>query len=240
MRDTNHDKLALYSIYHRQSTLLMIIDLSHRIENGMPSYPGLPQPQISTFLRHDEAAQHAHYAPGTSFQIARYDIGGNTGTYVDAPFHRHPDGDDLASLALEKLVNLPGVLAPAFGDGEITVSAFTHLDVRGKAVLVRTDWSLRWNVPDDYFHSGPFLTRGACEFLVRAGAALVGIDCANIDNMNDPARPAHTVLLRAGIPIVEHLRGLDQLPPTGFRFFAAPPAIVGGTSFPVRAFAILE
>jgi kynurenine formamidase len=218
----------------------MLIDLSHRIQSGMPSYPGLPEPRISTFLRHDECATHAHYAPGTTFQIAKYEIGGNTGTYVDAPFHRHPAGADLANIPLERLVNLPGVLVPGFGDQAITVSAFAHVDLRGKAVLVRTDWSLRWPDPADYFRSGPFLTRGACEFLARAGAALVGIDCANIDNMTDPERPAHTVLLEAGIPIVEHLRGLDHLPATGFRFFAAPPAIVDGTSFPVRAFAIVE
>lgn len=216
-----------------------IIDLSHRIENGMPSYPGLPTPEISAFLRHSECETRAHYAPGTTFEIARYNIGGNTGTYVDAPFHRHADADDLANLALEKLVNLPGALVHGFGDKEITVGAFAHVDVRGKAVLVRTDWSLRWKDPADYFRSGPFLTRGACEFLARAGAVLVGIDCANIDNMQDPERPAHTVLLRAGIPIVEHLRGLDQLPPADFRFFAAPPAIAGGTSFPVRAFALV-
>jgi arylformamidase len=219
---------------------MAILDLSHPITSGMPSYPGLPEPRITTFLRHDEAAAHAHYAPGTTFQIARYDFGGNTATYVDAPFHRHPDGDDMEKLALDKLVNLPGVLVAGFGDRAITVSAFAHVDVRGKAVLVRTDWSMRWNDPADYFRSGPFLARGACEFLARAGAALVGIDCANIDDMNDPQRPAHTVLLAAGIPIVEHLRGLDQLPASGFRFFAAPPAIAGGTSFPVRAFAIVE
>jgi kynurenine formamidase len=58
--------------------------------------------------------------------------------------------------------------------------------------------------------------------------------------MNDPSRPAHTVLLAAGIPIVEHLRGLEQLIGRNFRFFVAPPAVRGGTSFPVRAFALCE
>jgi kynurenine formamidase len=76
--------------------------------------------------------------------------------------------------------------------------------------------------------------------LAQAGATLVGIDCANIDNMNDAARPAHTILLAAGIPIVEHLCNLDKLTSKRFRFFAVPPAIEGGTSFPVRAFAICE
>lgn len=69
------------------------------------------------------------------------------------------------------------------------------------------------------------------------GAALVGIDAANIDDMTDPTRPAHTRLLAAGIPIVEHLTGLDQLPPTGARLTAVPLRIHGFGTVPVRAFA---
>lgn len=214
------------------------IDLSHRLEPGMPSYPGLPAPQFRTIAAHGEPAQHAHYAPGTSFQIAAYDLGGNTGTYVDAPFHRHAGGPDLAELALAKLADLSGVVVTALREGPIEPAAFGGVELAGKAVLVRTDWADRWG-GSDYFRSGPFMTADACRFLVRAQVTLVGIDCANIDDMNDPSRPAHTILLAAGIPIVEHLRGLDELPPGGFRFFAVPPAIVGGTSFPVRAFAIV-
>jgi kynurenine formamidase len=214
-----------------------LIDLSHRLAPGMPSYPGLPVPRFDTFLSHDQSAQHAQYAPGTSFQIAAYELGGNTGTYVDAPFHRHRQGADLAELSLEKLADLSGVVVMALREGPIGPEVFSGVELAGKAVLVRTDWADRWGAAD-YFRSGPFLTADACRFLVRAQATLVGIDCANIDNMDDPARPAHTILLAAGIPIVEHLRGLDELPPGGFRFFAVPPAIEGGTSFPVRAFAI--
>jgi kynurenine formamidase len=203
----------------------------------MPSYPGLPEPHFRTWLTHDESAGRGLYAPGTTFQIATYEMGGNTGTYIDAPFHRHREAPDLAGLPLDKLADLPGVLVTVLREGPIGPEAFQDVDVRGKAVLVRTDWCSRWS-GDDYFRSGPFLTGEACSALVRAGAALVGIDCANIDDMSDPARPAHTTLLGAGIPIVEHLRGLEQLPAEGFRFFAVPPAIVGGTSFAVRAFAI--
>lgn len=216
----------------------MIVDLSHVIESGMPSYPGLPVPRIGTFLTHGRAAAHTQYAPGTSFQIATYEFGGNTGTYVDAPFHRHPDGADIAGVPLTSLVDLPGVLMSVPEDGAINRSHLSCHEVRDRAVLVRTNWSRRWG--EDYFRSGPFLTADACEFLVDGCAVLVGIDCANIDNMNDPARPAHTILLRAGIPIVEHLRGLEQLQGRRFRFFAPPPAVRGGTSFPVRAFAICE
>jgi kynurenine formamidase len=216
---------------------MKIIDLSHEIYAGMAAYPGIPSPKFDVLLGHGQASRH--YSAGTSFQMAAYYLGGNTGTYVDAPFHRFANGADLAGLSLEKLVNLEGVVVSALGQNAIDSSAFDGIDLRGKALLVRTDWSLRWNDPGDYFRSGPFLTRGACELLAGAGVTLVGIDCANIDSMQDPDRPAHTILLRAGIPIVEHLCHLDVLPRDGFRFHAAPPAIRQGTSFPVRAFAIM-
>jgi kynurenine formamidase len=141
-------------------------------------------------------------------------------------------------LPLEKLVNVPGILVRVNNDGPIGPDHFRTLDVDAKAVIVRTDWSKRWQ--KDYFVSGPYLTADACDVLVQAGATLVGIDCANIDNMKDPDRPAHSILLGAGIPIVEHLKSLDKLTGKRFRFFAAPPAIEGGTSFTVRAFAVVD
>ncbi|HET6312920.1 MAG TPA: cyclase family protein [Chloroflexia bacterium] len=216
-----------------------IVDLSHRLAPGMPSYPGMLEPQFRTWFTHEESASRGTYSPGTTFQIATYELGSNTGTYVDAPFHRHPGAPDLAGLPLEKLADLPGVVGEGAEEGEVPWQAFEGVDLRGKAVLVRTGWSRRWGEPG-YFRSGPYLGEEVCRKLVEAGATLVGIDCANIDNMSDPARPAHTILLAAGIPIVEHLRDLDQLPQNGFRFFAVPPAIEQGTSFTVRAFAIVE
>jgi arylformamidase len=217
---------------------MKLIDVSHVLEPEMPSYPGLLVPQFRTWFTHEESASQGIYAPGTTFQIATYEIGGNTGTYIDAPFHRHSAGQDLAGLSLEKLANIPGLVITQLREGPIGSEAFTNLDLSARAVLVRTDWSKHWK--GDYFRSGPFLTADACHFLVQAQVALVGIDCANIDDMSDATRPAHTILLAAGIPIVEHLRGLEQLPVQDFRFFAVPPAIKGGTSFPIRAFALCE
>jgi kynurenine formamidase len=215
-----------------------LIDLSHRLEPGMPAYPGVPEPRFHAWLTHEESATRGVYAPGTTFQFATCEIGGNTGTYVDAPFHRHPGGADLAAVPLERLADLPGVCVGAPSDGPIDAVALAGGEIQGQAVLLRTGWAARYG-GDGYFRSGPFVTRDGAEALVAAAAALVGIDCANIDDMSDRARPAHTILLAAGIPIVEHLRGLEQLPARGFRFFAVPPAVVGGTSFPVRAFAVL-
>lgn len=222
------------------------VDLSHRLYEGMTVYPGQPSPRFGVLLSHDESAERKIYAQGTTFQMATYELSGNTGTYIDAPFHRHPEGADLARLDLDKVAYLPGVMVEWLQEGEIEPDLFKGLEIRGKAVLVRTDWSVRWG--GEYFRSGPFMGERACRVLIEAGAALVGIDCANIDNMGDPAnaikgdmaRPAHTLLLGAGIPIVEHMCGLEQLPHEGFRFFAVPPPVEGGTSFAVRAFAIVE
>lgn len=215
-----------------------IVDLSHKLHDGMPTYPGVPALHSNAYLTHANSHQRGTYSQGTTFQMVAYQMSGNAGTYIDAPFHRHPGGPDLAGVPLAKTANLPGIVISAQRDGPIGPEAFEEHKVLGKAVLVRTDWSQRWQ-RDDYFRSGPYLTAEACQALADAGASLVGIDCANIDNMNDPTRPAHTILLAQGIPIVEHLRGLDQLPASGFRFFAVPPAIEGGTSFTVRAFAIV-
>ncbi len=219
--------------------MAQLVDLSHRLSPNMPSYPGLPEPKFGVWRTHEESARLGNYEPGTTFQFALYEFGGNTGTYVDAPVHRFSGGADIAGIPLERLANLQGLLVDA-SDGGISADAFEELDVGNKAVLVRTGWSSRWGTPD-YFRSGPYLTAEACTYLVEAGATLVGIDCANIDNMAGSTRPAHTILLRAGVPVVEHLTNLAAIPPQAqFRFFAVPPAVEGGTSFVVRAFAVCD
>ncbi|HEX2913039.1 MAG TPA: cyclase family protein [Chloroflexia bacterium] len=215
------------------------IDLSHVLEPGMPAYPGLPVPQFHTYFTHAESLERGTYAPGTSFQIATFEIPGNTGTYIDAPFHRYPEGQDFFTLPLEKMANLPATLATILREGPINPDDLAGLELKDRALLIRTDWSKHWGSAG-YYRSGPFLTAESCQYLIDASVRLVGIDCANIDNMSDPSRPAHTALLAKGIPIVEHLCNLEQLPSGPFRFFAVPPAIKGGTSFPVRAFAIRE
>jgi kynurenine formamidase len=111
-------------------------------------------------------------------------------------------------------------------------------DVAGRAVLIHTGWDRHWGT-DRYNSGNPFLTRKAAEWLAARRPALVGIDSLNIDDTADPTRPAHTALLAAGIPIVEHMCGLQHLPTDGFRFHAAPPKVVGMGTFPVRAYALI-
>ena len=216
-----------------------MIDLSHTIEHGLITYKGLPAPVICDFLSREQS--RSHYAPGTEFQIGRIEMVANTGTYLDSPFHRYEDGKDLSELELTSLANLDGVVRRAKSEGQRAVDStdFEDLDVTGKVVLIQTGWDQYWR-SDKYFEgTHPFLTKDAAQFLADARAALVGIDSYNIDDTADLTRPAHTILLRAGIPIIEHMSNLDQLPEDGFKFFAVPVKIKGMGTFPVRAFAII-
>ncbi len=216
-----------------------LIDVSHEIEAGMTTYPGLPAPVISDHLSREAAL--GIYAEGTTFQIGRIEMVANTGTYVDAPFHRFAEGGDLASLPLERLADLEGVLIDVTNREScaIDVDRLENQSLKNHAVLVRTGWDIHWQTPH-YGQEAPFLTRAAAEYLVAAGVALVGIDSVNIDNMDDGERPAHTVLLGAGIPIAEHLCNLNKLPSSGFRFHAVPVKFRGVGTFPVRAYAVIE
>jgi len=215
-----------------------VLDLSHVIEHGMTTYPGLPGPQICDFWSRQGSAEH--YDDGSSFQIGRIDMVANTGTYVDAPFHRYEDGADLADVPLRSLAELPGlVLRRPFQNGLATSSSdFRGLDVAGKAVLVHTGWDRHWRTAV-YGENHPFLTEDAADWLVENGAALVGIDSNNIDDTSVRARPVHSRLLAAAIPICEHLTRLETLPEHQFRFSAVPPRVRAMGSFPVRAYAVV-
>jgi arylformamidase len=216
---------------------MTFVDLSHTIEHGMTTYPGLPGPLICDYLSRE--ASRGRYAPGVEFQIGKIEMVANTGTYLDSPFHRYADGKDLAALPLSSLAGLEAIVirGPAAGLA-VDRDAFRGRPVRGKAVLVRTGWDVHWGTPA-YLDGNPFLTADAAAYLVDQGAALVGIDSLNIDDTKDPARPVHSTLLSAEIPIVEHLCHLGQLPDDGFRFSAVPPKVAGFGTFPVRAFATL-
>jgi kynurenine formamidase len=216
-----------------------IVDLSHVIEHGMTTYPGLPGPHICDFWERESTA--ANYDDGSTFQIGRIDMVANTGTYVDSPFHRYADGKDLADLPLNSLADLPGIVLRRPWEQELASdpAAFDGLDVRGKAVLVHTGWDRMWRT-ERYGKDHPFLTAQAADWLVANGAALVGIDCNNIDDTRVRTRPVHTILLGADIPICEHMTNLERLPDAGFRFSAVPPKVRGMGTFPVRAYALLD
>jgi kynurenine formamidase len=223
---------------HKERSMTKFIDLSHIIVDSMITYQGLPGPKIRDHLSREDSKQH--YTAGTTFQIGKIEMVANTGTYIDAPFHRYHESKDLSQLDLPSVANLDGVLLRADpATRAISPDLFKGKDLKGKAVLIHTGWDRHWGT-DPYFKDHPYLTRGSAEFLNLAGAALVGVDSLNIDDTTDGNRPAHTILLDDGIAIVEHLCNLDALPDTGFKFFAVPAPVKGMGSFPVRAFAIID
>lgn len=213
------------------------VDLSHPLRHGQVTYPGLPAPVIGTHLTREASADV--YSPGTQFQIDRIEMVGNTGTYVDSPFHRYPDGHDLAGLGLHRLAELPAVVVRTAGSAQraVDVGHLAAHAVRGRAVLLHTGGDSGWGTAA-YAENAPYLTEAGAAWLAEQGAALVGIDAVNIDRIVERGeRPAHSVLLAAGIPIVEHLTNLAAVPPTGSTFSAVPPAVVGMGTFTVRAYA---
>lgn len=214
---------------------MAIVDLSHAVEHGTVTYPGLPAPVITDHLSRAESRER--YAEGYEFQIGRIDMVANTGTYLDTPFHRFGDGHDLTGLDLARVADVPGVVIDVPEQGA-TADLLDGLELAGRAVLFRTGWDRHWGTEEYGGPTHPYVAVDAAELLVEAGAALVGIDSVNIDDTRTGERPIHTALLAAGIPIVEHLRSLDALGEAPFRFFAVPPAIGGLGTFIVRAFAL--
>ena len=216
-----------------------VVDLSHVITEDMVTYKGLPGPHICDFISREQSA--ANYDDGSTFQIGKIEMVANTGTYVDVPSHRFADGKDLSEVELEAFAHLPAIVVrqPFEAGLAVGIDAFKSLDVRGKAVLVATGWDRHWG-SDAYYSDHSFVTPEAAEWLIAQGAALVGIDSHNIDDTRVRTRPVHTALLRAGIPICEHMTNLGALPAAGFRFTAAPPKVKGMGTFPVRAYALID
>jgi kynurenine formamidase len=216
------------------------IDLSHAISTGTVTYPGLPTPTVFEHLGRDAAEQI--YGPGVTFQIGMITMCSNTGTYIDMPFHRFPDGHDLSMLDLARVAQVPGVCIDCRGMPVIGAEVLDGVTVEGRAVLFLTGHSLRFGTPM-YLEHHPYLSVAAAALLVDGGASVVGIDSLNIDAITGPdgdGRPVHTALLGASIPIVEHLTGLEHLPRDGFTFTAVPPKIEGMGTFTVRAHATVN
>lgn len=215
-----------------------IVDLSHRIRNGMRVYPGIPAPAIDAFLTHEQS--RARYQGQCELTFSRVSIVAGVGTYLDSPYHREPGLPDHAGLPLEGLVDLPVTVIDlrTRGARAIGPASLGEGDWTGRALILRTGMDTDWET-DRYWNDGPFLTADAAKRVVEARIAVLGVDFLNVDDTSDPRRPAHTTLLRAGIPIIENLRNVGALPPSGSRLHAATLPIEGAASFPIRAYAVL-
>jgi len=214
---------------------MAFVELSHEIRDGMPVFPGLEPPRVGAIIDHE--GSRPRYGGQAEFYLGRIEMACNTATYIDSPFHRFRDGQDLSEIALDAVAGLPGVvLEGRVGSERAVALEADEAALAGKAVLIRTGWDERWGT-EQYWQPGPFVSPASLDLLLRSRPKLVGVDFWNIDDIDDPSRRVHTGLLRERILIVEHLCNLASLPPAGFRFFAVPLRLVGGASLPVRAFA---
>ena len=216
----------------------LLVDLSHTIREGMSTLPEA-SPIITSLLSRQESTQRS--ATGTPSASDGMSLPENTGTCLDTSFHRHQDGADLPMVRLDSVVDLPTEvfhLSDAVERG-LPASVFHDRDVRGKAVLLHTGWDRHFGTPR-YQDRAPFLRADGAQYLAAQGVRLVGIDSIDIDDLAVTARgerPARSFLLAAGIHVVEHLTGMDALPPADLTFTAVPLKVARLGTIPVRAFA---
>jgi kynurenine formamidase len=217
----------------------LIVDLSHTIEDGLITYKGLPAPIICDYLSREESKKL--YEGETEFQIGKIIMVGNTGTYIDCPFHRYAHGKDFSELDANLFTDLPAVkvIVPYSETKAVTEKHLQQVDIRNKALLVETGWSRHWNT-ESYFENHSFLTEAAAAYARDQQVLLIGIDSHNIDDTSKKSRPVHSILLANDIFVVEHLCNLDNVPSGGFAFTALPPKIKGIGTFPVRAIAKID
>jgi arylformamidase len=222
----------------------MLVDLSHTFEDGMPGFvmrapDGSSAPftaRVRPFLTHEQS--EPFYGGKASFELTEVRFHTSIGTYIDAPRHRFRGMRDISQLRLEELV-LDGVVVPIPGGRPGDAVGLDQMnlpeDVADKAVLFRFDWDQYWG--NSAYDRYPYIGLDAIERLIAGRVKLVGVDTINIDNREDPYRPAHTKFLSNDILIVENLTNLSSLPASGFRFFAVPIKAKDATSMTVRAFA---
>ena len=215
-----------------------VVDLSQRVHGRLRTYPGIPSPEITAFLTHEQS--RARYQGQCELLFSQVNIVAGVGTYLDSPYHRDPALPDHASLPLASLVDLETVVVDLRGHAgrAIDAAALGSAARAGAAVILWTGMDEHWET-DRYWADGPHLTEDAAALLVRSKIALLGVDFLNVDDTSDPRRPVHTALLRAGIPIIENLTNLSALPARGARLHAAALPIEGAASFPIRAYAMV-
>ncbi|WP_330182807.1 cyclase family protein [Nocardia sp. NBC_01503] len=211
---------------------MRIIDLSVPLRTGMPVYPGDPEVNIHTALT----------VAADGVNVLHVDMGSQTGTHVDAPFHIDDALPTLDALPLERFVG-PAVVIDARGLEPRTAIGREYFEEKvqpGLIVFIATGWSRHWGTPDYLAH--PYLDPEAAAYLVEAGIRTVGIDTLSVDPTPAQDIPSHRILCGAHTVIAENLTALDEVlaeQRLGRRVEASllPLNLPGADGAPVRAIA---
>ena len=218
-----------------------LIDLSMTLREGMMSFPVHWHPLY-------EMTQMGRFEV-EGRETRKVILGTHTGTHIDAPRHFIKNGNTVEFIPLEKFYGPATILdfSNLEDKSEITVDML-KAKLGGSVperLLLRYDWDRRLDSLEYYSHH-PFISEDACVYLVDGGLQLLGTDAPMPDNPQNGRgsqrdSPNHTILLGAGVVILEYLTNLKEIPPESeFIISALPLKIESGDGAPVRAIAIVQ
>jgi kynurenine formamidase len=206
------------------------IDLTLPLHPAAPVYPGDDPTEFQRRLAIEREGYLTH----------RICLGTHAGTHVDAPAHRIVGGMTVDHLS---------VLDACVGEAVLRdVTGAKHREIvqddmkeragacpRGGRLILRTGWSSRYGT-SGYYRGHPVLSRELAELIVQSGVRLVGIDTPSVED-DSTGVEVHTLLLGAGIIIVEGLGNLELVPEGRFFLSVAPLRLAGLDGSPARAYA---
>jgi len=200
-----------------------MIELSHRLYNKMPVYPGDPPFLMKVIKEHQKEGYLLYKFKGNM----------HTGTHLDAPYHFNPQGRKISDLTLAELINIAYIV-----DVKTDEIKPKHLKSvkEDEIIIFRTGWSLKWE-KKEYFSKNPYLSHDCAEEIVKMGIKGIGIDAPSVDAPGNVDN--HFKLLSHDTWIVENLTNLDQIHLKRFKIFIIPLLLETEAS-PVRVFGDLN
>jgi arylformamidase len=219
-----------------------IIDLSPRVPHG---FMGPPSTNLGVQI---EVRTKRGYWQSGSVAMSLH-----TGCHVESALHCIEGGAPIEAVALDRVIGSAVVLdlTPVAALALIDVADLDAAAARcgetiapGDILLMRTDWAQQAIGTPRYFRESPGLTEAAARWLVERRPKSIGCDffeepAARIPGWTAEQFVVHRTILGAGIPLIEGLVNLAQLP-ARVQFFAPFYHFAGIDSAPARAFAIVE
>jgi kynurenine formamidase len=186
-----------------------VVELSVVLDDSTQVYPGDPRPRLSVATR----------IATEGFNLLHLEIGSQSGTHVDSPYHFRDDGARLEGCDLGLFVGR-GVVVDVTGKGPREHITLADIAVHeegfgaGAIALLHTGWSDAHFGTDDYFDH-PFLDGAACERMLGWGVRTFAIDCINLDETvlddREPDFSCHHQIAEAGGIIAENLRNVGAI-----------------------------
>jgi arylformamidase len=208
-----------------------IVDLSHHYEDGMPVFPGLPNPSFKPIAKVED----------DGYAMSEYHLLNHIGTHVDAPAHQIAGGDTLDEIGLERLVT-DAVTIDVSGraPGPLPREELEpHLDKihGGDIVFLYSDNARNWR-SEAYWTGWSYPDADASRALIERGISAIGFDGPSADPVDTTTFDLHRIWLGAGRMIIENATNLDQLPERA-QVVVAPLKVRDANGAPARIFALL-